>query len=112
MTRTLLGSMWKAATSSSLTPNGRCVLSRWDARTIYSWAPIAAASVPPPSTASSDQPYAELGIERIMPRSRLCRMIAPCCCAEFADVGQLPDADEQSRGIVRRIYSVLRNASN
>jgi len=41
--------------STTVLPNGRCVPSRWGGKTIYSWAPIAAASVPLPSTASSDQ---------------------------------------------------------
>ena len=33
-------------------------------------------------------------------------------CGECADVGLLHEADEQSRGIVRKIYRPLRNASN
>jgi len=34
------------------------------------------------------------------------------CCGECADVGLLHEADEQSRGIVRKISRPLRNASN
>ena len=58
-------SRWRALTrytgdrrleSTTAQPNGRCVPSRSGARTAYSSVPIAAASVPPPSTASLDRP--------------------------------------------------------